>query len=85
MPSFMLPASTSRTSSSSGAESGRPEKFWDGIVNGRLKKFFKERVLTEQEFVKNPDITVGQLAEEVSKKIGDKVEIVDFVRFQFGE
>ncbi|MBR3314927.1 MAG: elongation factor Ts [Atopobiaceae bacterium] len=67
------------------AESGRPEKFWDGIVNGRLKKFFKERVLTEQEFVKNPDITVGQLAEEVSKKIGDKVEIVDFVRFQFGE
>lgn len=66
------------------AESGRPEKFWDGIVNGRLKKFFKERVLTEQEFVKNPDITVGQLAADVSKKLGSDVAIVDFVRFQFG-
>ena len=67
------------------AESGRPEKFWDGIVNGRLKKFFKERVLTEQDFIKNPDMTVGQLASEVSKKVGDDVTIVSFVRFQFGE
>ncbi len=66
------------------AESGRPEKFWDGIVNGRLKKFFKERVLTEQEFVKNPDITVGQLCEDISKKVDDEVRIVSFVRYQFG-
>ena len=66
------------------AESGRPEKFWDGIVMGRLKKFFKERALTEQDFVKNPDITVGELAKQVSAKVGDDIEIVDFVRFQFG-
>lgn len=66
------------------AESGRPEKFWDGIVNGRLKKFFKERVLTEQDFVKNPDITVDQLAADVSKKVGDDIKVVSFVRFQFG-
>ncbi|MBR3318643.1 MAG: elongation factor Ts [Atopobiaceae bacterium] len=66
------------------AESGRPEKFWDGIVMGRLKKFFKERALTEQDFVKNPDITVGELAKQVSAKVGDNIEIVDFVRFQFG-
>jgi elongation factor Ts len=67
------------------AESGRPEKFWDGIVMGRLKKFYKESVLTEQEFIKNPDITVGELAQQVSKNVGDDIEIVDFVRFQFGE
>jgi elongation factor Ts len=67
------------------AESGRPEKFWDGIVNGRLKKFFKESVLCEQDFVKNPDITVAQLAEQVSKNVDDNISIVDFVRFQFGE
>ena len=66
------------------AESGRPEKFWDGIVMGRLKKFFKERALTEQDFVKNPDITVGELAKQVSAKVGDDIEIVSFVRFQFG-
>ena len=67
------------------AESGRPEKFWDGIVNGRLKKFYAESVLTEQDFIKEPDITVGQLAERVSKNVGDNVSVVSFVRFQFGE
>ena len=67
------------------AESGRPEKFWDNIVNGRLKKFYEESVLSEQDFIKDPDITVGQLAQNVSKSVGDDIKIVDFVRFQFGE
>ncbi len=67
------------------AESGRPEKFWDNIVNGRLKKFYEESVLTEQDFIKDPDTTVGELASKVSKSIGDDVQIVDFVRYQFGE
>lgn len=66
-------------------QSGRPEKFWDGIVNGRLKKYYKENVLTEQEFIKNPDTTISKLADEVSKKADDKVEIQGFVRFSFGE
>ena len=67
------------------AESGRPERFWEGIVNGRLKKFFQERVLTEQDFVKGGDATVGQLAAKLSKDLGDDIEIVSFVRFNFGE
>lgn len=67
------------------AESGRPEKFWDGIVNGRLKKFFAESVLTEQDFIKDPEMTVAELAVRTSKAIGDDVAIVSFKRFQFGE
>ena len=67
------------------AESGRPEKFWDNIIQGRLKKFYAESVLTEQDFIKDPDITVGQLAEKVSKSVDDDVKVVSFVRFQFGE
>ena len=67
------------------AESGRPEKFWDNIINGRLKKFFEESVLTEQDFIKDPDVTVGELAKKVSAAVDDEVEVVDFVRFQFGE
>lgn len=67
------------------AESGRPEKFWDNIIQGRLKKFYAESVLTEQDFIKDPDITVGQLAEKVSKSVGDDIQVVSFVRFQFGE
>jgi len=67
------------------ADSGRPEKFWDGIVNGRLKKFFQERALTEQAFVKDGNVTVGELAANISKEVGDDIKIVSFVRFNFGE
>ena len=67
------------------AESGRPEKFWDGIVNGRLKKFFQERALTEQAFVKDGNVTVGELAANISKKVEDDIKILSFVRFNFGE
>jgi len=67
------------------AESGRPEKFWDGIVNGRLKKFFQERALTEQVFVKDSNVTVAELAANISKAIDDDIKIVSFVRFNFGE
>ncbi len=66
------------------AESGRPEKFWDGIVNGRLKKFYKENVLTEQDFIKDPDTTIAALLEKLSKDLGDEIKVVSFVRFQFG-
>lgn len=66
------------------AESGRPEKFWDGIVMGRLKKFYKENVLAEQDFIKNPDTTISALLGELSKKLGDDIKVVSFVRFQFG-
>ncbi len=67
------------------AESGRPEKFWDGIVNGRLKKFFQERALTEQAFVKDGNVTVAELAKQISKELEDDVQVVSFVRFNFGE
>ena len=67
------------------AESGRPEKFWDGIVNGRLKKFFQERALTEQVFVKDSNVTVAELAANISKNVGDEIKIVSFVRYNFGE
>ncbi len=67
------------------AESGKPEAIQERIASGRLEKFFKESVLTEQEFVKNPDVTVGQLASQVSKSVGDTIEIVRFDRFEFGQ
>ena len=67
------------------AESGRPEKFWDGIVNGRLKKFFQERALTEQAFVKDGNVTVDELAKQISKEVEDDIKVISFVRFNFGE
>jgi elongation factor Ts len=65
-------------------ESGKPEQIWDKIVDGKIEKFFAEQALLEQPFVKNPDITVGQLVTEVSSKTGEKIEVRRFARFQLG-
>lgn len=66
-------------------ESGKPEHIWDKIVDGKLEKFFQEQALLEQPFVKNPDITIGQLITEVSAKTGEKIEVRRFTRYALGE
>jgi elongation factor Ts len=66
-------------------ESGKPEQIWNRIVDGKLEKFFAEQALLEQPYVKNPDVTVGQLITEVSARTGEKVEVRRFSRFALGE
>jgi elongation factor Ts len=58
---------------------GKPDNIVDKMVQGRINKFLKENSLTEQPFVKNPDVTVGQLAKNAG------AEIVAFARFEVGE
>lgn len=64
---------------------GKPEKIVDKMVEGRIEKYFKEVCLLEQPFVKNPDITVGDLLTEKIAKIGENLSIRRFVRFEVGE
>jgi len=66
-------------------ESGKPEKVIEKIVEGKLKKFFAEACLLEQPFVKNPDITVQDLINEMIAKTGENIVMRRFVRFQLGE
>ena len=66
-------------------ESGKPEKIIDKIVEGKLKKFFSDVCLLEQSFVKNPDITVQDLLNQLIAKTGENIVIRRFVRFQLGE
>ena len=66
-------------------ESGKPEQIWDKIVDGKIEKFFAEQALLEQPFVKNPDLTVGQLITEAAAKTGEKIEVRRFTRFALGE
>lgn len=66
-------------------ESGKPEKIIDKIAEGKLEKFYQEVCLTEQTFIKNPDVTVKDLLEELLVKTGEKIVINRFVRFQLGE
>jgi elongation factor Ts len=64
---------------------GKPEKIWDKIVEGKLKKFYQERTLLQQPFVKNPDMTVGQLIQEATAKTGENIVVRRFVRYAVGE
>ncbi len=67
------------------AESGKPEEIQEKMATGRLEKFFKENCLTEQPFVKNPDISVGQYVDQCAKEMGGTIAITGFVRFALGE
>lgn len=64
---------------------GKPENLRDRIVEGRMKKWFQEKTLLEQAFVKNPDITVGELVQGVSAKMGENIVVRRFARFALGE
>lgn len=64
---------------------GKPEAVIEKMVEGRIKKFYKEFCLLEQDFVKNPDLTVGQLINEAVLQIGEKISVRRFVRYEMGE
>ena len=65
-------------------ESGKPEKVLDRIVEGKMNKFYSESVLMEQAFVKNPDITITDLLNDMMAKTGENIVIRRFARFQLG-
>ncbi|ABR48840.1 translation elongation factor Ts [Alkaliphilus metalliredigens QYMF] len=64
---------------------GKPEKIVEKMVEGRIDKFLKEICLLDQPFVKNPDVTIGDLLTEKIAKIGENLSIRRFVRFEVGE
>ncbi len=66
-------------------ESGKPEKVIEKIVEGKMKKFYSEACLLEQAYVKNPDISVQDLLNEMMAKTGENIVISRFSRFQLGE
>lgn len=63
----------------------KPQNVLDGIIAGKISKQFKEMCLTEQQFVKNNDLTVQQYIESVAKELGSEISITGFVRFAKGE
>jgi elongation factor Ts len=66
-------------------ESGKPDKILDKIAEGKLEKFFQEFCLMEQPFIKNPDVTIKGLLEDLISKMGENILIRRFVRYQLGE
>lgn len=63
---------------------GKPEKIADKIVEGKLAKFYQQRCLLEQEFVKEPSLTIQKLIDAAAKTIGDTIRLVRFERMKVG-
>jgi elongation factor Ts len=65
-------------------DTGKPEKIVDKIVDGKMDKYFADSCLLEQKFVKNPDLSIQDLLNEVIAKMGENIAISRFARFQVG-
>jgi elongation factor Ts len=70
---------------SQASQEGKPEKIWEKIMEGKLKKYYEDVCFLEQKFVKNQDITVGTLVKDMMAKTGENIIVRRFARFQLGE
>ena len=64
---------------------GKPDAIIPKIVEGAVKKFYKENCLLTQQFVKDPKKTIQTVIDETAKAAGGKVELTKFLRFKAGE
>ncbi|NLM51025.1 MAG: translation elongation factor Ts, partial [Clostridiaceae bacterium] len=64
---------------------GKPEAIVDKMVEGRISKFYKEVCLVEQEYIKDPDMSVAKYMQSVAKELGCDIDIIRFARFEKGE
>jgi elongation factor Ts len=64
---------------------GKPDAMLQQIVDGMAKKYFAERCLLDQPYVKNPDITVGTYVSEHNARLGENIVVRRFSRMALGE
>lgn len=64
---------------------GKPEKIIDRIVEGGINKLYGEICLLEQNFIKDPSKKVLDIVNEAVAKIGEKINVRRFVRYEMGE
>lgn len=66
-------------------ESGKPANILEKMVEGKMRKYFEESTLLQQKYVKDPDKTIQDYLNELVAKIGEKIIIRRFARYQLGE
>jgi len=66
-------------------ESGKPENVVEKIVEGKMKKFYSDVCLLEQEYIKDPKIIVKDLVKNLIATIGENVTVGKFTRYQIGK
>jgi elongation factor Ts len=62
----------------------KPEKIWDKIIEGKLKKYYEDVCLIDQKFIKDTAITVATLVNNMIAKTGENIVIRRFMRYQLG-
>jgi len=63
-------------------ESGKPENIIDKIVTGKMEKFYAENCVLEQPFVKDTDVTIGELIKQKIALLGENINLSQFARFE---
>lgn len=66
-------------------EEGRPQKVLDKVVEGRISKFYESACLLEQPYIRDEDVKVRDLINDVIAKVGENIVVRRFVRFEVGE
>lgn len=66
------------------ADSGKPAKIVDQIVEGKVKKLYEDICLLNQPFVKNDQLTINDLVKEMMAKTGERIVIARFTRYEIG-
>ena len=66
-------------------ESGKPDEIIEKMVEGRLRKFYEEVVLTSQVFVIDGETSISKVLENAAGDVGAPVELTGFARFELGE
>lgn len=64
---------------------GKPEKVVEKMIEGRIEKFYKQVCLLDQAYIRNPDISVQQMTNEIIAKIGENISVRRFTRYEMGE
>jgi len=66
-------------------ESGKPANILEKMVDGKMRKFYEENTLLQQKFIRDPEKSIQDYLNELIAKIGEKIEVRRFCRYQLGE
>lgn len=66
-------------------EEGKPDNIIEKMVEGRIRKFFSEVVLLQQNFLFEPKLTVAEVIKNAEKELGAEIKIAKFIRYELGE
>lgn len=67
------------------ADSGKPDKVIEKMVQGKMERFYSEVCLLEQPFIKDPDRKVGELLKDTVARLGENIQVRRFARYHLGE